>query len=646
MANFLCNPSQQNYYLKKNLAYTEDHIVVKKLYLQNIANKVSLGKGRKISFRISSIILSTMPCNILLSCHLLQVKAPELQRYFEGFGQVDQLQLFGCKVTARHCRKKSHRLGQAKTGFVCFANALDAAKALRLSNHTINGRRMYVQANDSWHQPDAYGTEPQGAEQDEQPALILTLDDHCLEYIMRELVLSDRIHFARTCTRFRSVYEQVSPALHKSLQFDELDALTLWDIRDFFQLSGSHLQQIEGIVPRARCQRLCEYFGTHCVNLRSMNVTGSKFSVRNMRKIFANLELLQVLKIRACALSNDSLQALRHLTQLMYLDLSENYKLTGVNMHQLPKSLETLILSNCNGLLSNFLAKFCKALPRLKRLDLKSVYSATAGLQQMVTGKCGNALEELTFSSLPNKRYEHIAKLPCLTKLVVYNYEEGSLLRPELLTWLVQHKAQQLLHFEVRGQNCLNDSMIDKIGQLTALQTLVLPHNHVLGDRELGQLMLPQLKEINLKYWFNLSDTTVLRLLVACPKLQVLHLEECHPLTERLLHDILIKLRDKEKKRSLPIKLFVYGSQITSLGLQIPEVAAKDIIDVSLAPPATSDLSQVRMPNLLEFDFYADDYDSFGSDDELDPNFDRYMFDMGLLSEDDYDYDDMLFNMC
>lgn len=61
MANFLYNPSQQNYYLKKNVAYTEDHIVVKKLYLHKIAKEVSQGKGIKFSFRIPSMILSTTP---------------------------------------------------------------------------------------------------------------------------------------------------------------------------------------------------------------------------------------------------------------------------------------------------------------------------------------------------------------------------------------------------------------------------------------------------------------------------------------------------------------------------------------------------------------------------------------------------------
>ncbi|KAH8409624.1 hypothetical protein KR222_011620, partial [Zaprionus bogoriensis] len=390
-----------------------------------------------------------------------------------------------------------------------------------------------------------------------EPSMIFTLDDLCLEQIMRHLALSDRIHFARTCTRFRSVYRQVSPALHRSILFDKFDAMTLWDMRDFFMLSGRHLQHIEGVVPRARCQRLCEYFGTHCVNLTSMNITASKMSVRNMRKMFAKLEQLQDLKLRACALNNGSLLALKHLAQLKRLDLSDNHQLTGLNMNLLPASLETLILTNCNGLQAKYLGKFCRALPKLRELDLKVVYTIAPGFQPMVTGRCCNALEELTISCLPETRYEHIAKLPRLKKLVLYNYEQGTMLRPELLAWLVEHKAQQLQHLEVRGQNAVNSEMIAKIGQLSALQTLILPHNNAVGDWELESLKLPQLEQICLKYSPNLSNTAVLRLVLACPKLNLLELEECPRLTEKLLHDIIFKLRiqvrDKENQRRLPI---------------------------------------------------------------------------------------------
>lgn len=556
---------------------------------------------------------------------------------------MEQLQLFGTKAKTQSYRKHSHRsIRQTRTGFVRFADAHDAAKALRFNGHEVNGRRLSVQANDSWHQPDAYGGQEEkdadAGEEAEQLAMILTLDDHCLEHIMRHLSLKDQIHFARTCTRFRSVYLQVTPALHKSLQFDDFDGFTAWDIRDFFQFSGSHLLHIEGVVPLLRCQRLCEYFGLHCVNLQSMNITASKISARNMHKIFAQLERLQVLKMRACFLNNENMLALGHLGQLKHLDLSDNPKLTGMNMHLLPASLETLIISNCSGLKTLYLCRFCKVLPKLKVIDLR--YILLSGLQQMVSSKCWEALEELTMSCLPMQVYEYAAKLPSLTKLVLYNYQQGVMLRAELLNWLVEHKSRKLLHLEVHGHNSLGEGMLYKIGKLSALRTLILPHNNGVRDWELGHLSLPQLELICLKYWPTLSDAAVLRLLTTCPKLRELQLEECPRLSQRLLHDIVyklrIQLRDLESQRHLPIRLHVYGSQINWFCVQ-QEMDAKELIDVSLAPPATSDLCLIRMPNLLEFDFYSDDYDSFGSDDELDPHFDRYMYNGGLLSEDDYE---------
>ncbi|TDG53500.1 hypothetical protein AWZ03_000315 [Drosophila navojoa] len=618
MANFINNPSQQNYYFRKSIAYTEDHIVVKKLFLYNVA---------------------------------AELQQQEVLAYFGSFGRVLRLQLFTSQAHRKQQPQPHELCRKTKTGYVYFSNPRDAATALRKSLHMINGRRLSVQANDSWHQPDAYGGQP------EEPAAagavggasdILKLNDHCLEHIIRQLTLPDRIHFARSCTRFRSVYQQVSPALHRSISFDVFDAMTVWDMRDFFVLSGRHVQRIEGIIPPGRCQRLCEFFGLHCVNLRSMRVTASKLTVRNMHKIFARLEQLEELQLRACALNNSSLLALKHLSQLKWLDLSDNHQLTGVNMNCLPASIEQLSLTSCNGLQSKYLPRICKALTRLRELNLKAVYTITTGFQLMVSGKCCPALEEITLSSGPANEYEHIAKLPALKKLILYSYEQGTVLRPELLTWLVEHKAQQLLHFEARGQNSINAEMLAQIGQLQALRTLCLPHNNAVGDRELESFRLLQLEQINLKYWPNLSNAAVLRLVLACPKLRELHLEECPRLTEKLLHDIIFKLRlqlrDKTNQRRLPIRMHVYGSKISEFSLQHADVAAKDIVDACLTPPSSSDLCLVRMSNLLEFDFYSDDYDSFGSEDEVDPDHDRYMVNEGFLSDEEYDYHQMVFN--
>ncbi|KAM8716947.1 hypothetical protein ACLKA7_003763 [Drosophila subpalustris] len=614
MANFINNPSQQRYYFKKNIAYTEDHIVVKKLFLYNVA---------------------------------AELMASQLQTYFESYGSVLHLQLFGCKAHAGG-KKQLTREGNRKsrTGYVFFANPRDAAKALRHTRHIVGGHRLSVQANDSWHQPDAYGSEDKSVSE-EPPAVIMNLNDHCLEHILRHLSLPDRIHFARTCTRFRSVYLQASAALHRSICFDVFDGMTLWDMRDFFQLSGQHLQHIEGIVPPARCQRLCEYFGVHCINLRSVRVTASKLSVRNMHKMFAKLHLLQDLQLRACALSNTGLLALKHLKKLKRLDLSDNRQLSGLNMNCLPASIEALTLTNCNGFQSKYLSKICRALPKLRELHMKAVYTITTGFQQVITGKCGLALEELTISSNPTNEYEHIAKLPRLRKIVLYSVEQGDALRSKLLPWLVEHKAEQLQHFESRGQNSINTDMLPHINGLSALRTLMLPHNNIIGEPQLEVLRLQHLELISLKYWLHLTNAAVLRLLLNCPKLHVLHLEECPRLTDKLLHDIIFKLRLqvrlKEVQRRLPIQMHVYGSKINEFSLQHADVAAKDLIHATLIPPSSSDLCLVRMSHFLEFDFNSDDYDIFVSDDEVDPDYDRYMYDVGFLSDDDNEYDEMVF---
>ncbi|KAH8271923.1 hypothetical protein KR044_010989, partial [Drosophila immigrans] len=388
-----------------------------------------------------------------------------------------------------------------------------------------------------------------------EAAVILTLDDHCLEHIMRQLSLADRVRFARSCNRVRSVYLQASAALHRSVSFDAFDGMSVWETRDFFMLSGSHVQHIEGNVPVARCQRLCEYLGQHCVNLRSMRATASRLSIRNMHKLFARTHRLEELQLRACALRDYGLLALKGLKQLRRLNLSDNRQLTGLNMNYLPASIESLTLANCNGFLSKYMPRICRALPRLRELNMKAVYTVTTGFQQLVSSKCGNAIEEVTISSNPLHEYEYVAKLPCLKKLVLYSVEQGVTLRPRLLAWLVQHKAQQLQHFEARGQNCIDGEQLVEIGKLAALHTLVLPHNKVLGERELETLKLPQLEMLNLKYWPNLTNAAVLRLLLGCSKLRQLHLEECPRLTDKLLHDVIFKLRLQLRVKELQRRL-------------------------------------------------------------------------------------------
>ncbi|KAL7743385.1 hypothetical protein ACLKA6_008357 [Drosophila palustris] len=122
-------------------------------------------------------------------------------------------------------------------------------------------------------------------------------------------------------------------------------------------------------------------------------------------------------------------------------------------------------------------------------------------------------LKELHTNCTSNK---HISRLPNLTKLILNILgNENTLLK----NWLVDHKSKQLDHLEIHTlhyRNCSNAEILVDIGKL------YLPNNDVITDPALEALFtFPDLQEINV------PDNGALRLILACPKLRVLHLEEC-----------------------------------------------------------------------------------------------------------------------
>ncbi|XP_034103726.1 uncharacterized protein LOC117567705 [Drosophila albomicans] len=575
-------PAKQTFYFKDELVYTEDHVLVKNLFFFNISNLVT---------------------------------SRQLRKYFAKFGNVARLQILEAKGTA----------SKPRSGYVCFHNPRHAAKALQRKVHYVNGCRLSVRPSDSWHQPDAQDLTrypanmqpPKGNHSKAETIPIMRLNDDCLEHIVRMLALADRIHFARSCIRFRNVYQNVSPTLEKFVNFHTFESMTVWDVRDFFKLSGRHVQHIEGIMPERHCKHVCEFLGKYCINLQSMRVMANKLTSTSMSKMFAKLKSLESVELRGCALSNDGLLAMGHLKKLKKIDLAHNDRLTGENMDRFPRCVETLILTNCSGILAEKLAVACKALTQLKELHLKSVPRC---FRELVVEKCCESLEVLATNcgSREYAEYQYVGQLPSLKKLILHSYPTDTL-PTRLITGLAEHKSMQLEYFESRGSNCINAPMLLDIGKLGALRTLYLPNNNEITDQSLESLYsLQNLEEINLKYSINITDNGILRLILACAKLHVLHLNDCVQITDQLLKDIILKLKlAQNTPRTLPIKLTVTGTSVNYQTLHHPEVAAKKIIDVTLTLPSAGTCS-FNMHDLFNID--PDDY-NFDSDNSFDTEF-------------------------
>ncbi|KAM8703598.1 hypothetical protein ACLKA7_008251 [Drosophila subpalustris] len=533
-------PSGEQYFWKRKLAYTEDDVLIKKLFFFVDTDK--------------------------------ELEQQQFQKYFMKFGCVERLDLYP---------SESGR----QTGHVTFANPCDAAKALVSMRQDVNGR-INVRPSYSWHQPDAeqMPQRPENVDPNEpnEPAAIMKLNDYCLGHIFSLLSLRDRIHFARTCYRFRNIYEGMSPSLDKSITFELFEGMTAWELRDFFQLSGRNIKKIEGTVSDCHYKHVSSSLGKHCINLQSLifrNNIVPNFYKLNVFKLVANLNSLQRLELSHCHIADEHLQAFMHLKQLKKLDLSFNSFLTGQYLPFLPNFVESLALNGCRDLKPTFLNEVLRGLPLLKELHL-SDYTLSPGTQ------C-KSLEILSFD-YDNDRlaeYEHIARLPRLKKLIVKSSLRGeNVISPKLISWLGEHKSKQLEHFQVDGvQYNVSDELLLQIGKLTALHTVILNGNCAITNRGLGRLCtLQNLREIKINHNIDITDEDVLGLILACPQLQVLNLEYCFKITDKLLSGITLTLQNNQYNRPLPIKLYMTGTKFSQSTLLNADVAAKNIIDVIL----------------------------------------------------------------
>lgn len=516
--------------------------------------------GRKIVYTEDDIVVR----KLFLKYETSELQIEDLREHFARYGAIEDIQLFD-----RPQDKKE------TTGYVLFQGCRDAADVLAKVMHFVCEYRVHVEAYYSWGQPGVEGIEPSDYS-------ITRLNDDCLERICRYLPLPDQLNLARLCRR--------CPALYRSINIGMFKSMNLWNVRDFFIYFGSDLREIEGQMPEKHQRRLCHFIGEHCINLRILRISQIVLSERDIYNLFSQ-QLLQLeeLQLNCFNLKDENLPALSSLRYLRKLDLCFNEMLTGKHMDCLPSCIESLNLLYCSKLQFPLLPGICKSLPHLRDLSVRLTKPGNADVfREMVRHNCCNCLESLTIhcNYISPQHMEYVAKLPSMSKLVLHDCQTSSLFHE----WLVEHKRQQLVHFVVNNRLDMDVAMLLQICQLSALRALALPNNNKLDDGVMEQLgQLSHLENLDLRRCRNVSENAVLRLLHECGKLHSLQLDYCPLLGEQLVHNMIHKLTEevqlhnqKQTQRQLPVKLYVCGKQFSMSLLQHPRVALKDMVDVKL----------------------------------------------------------------
>lgn len=345
----------------------------------------------------------------------------------------------------------------------------------------IMGKRIYIRAADSWHQPSKK-TEFESIV--ELSFTLLSLNDDCLLHLFKFFNIIDIINLSKTCGRFKAIIEPIFMKCETfTLNSVTTPALSLMDV--YTQLSN---------------------LGTY---IRSLTISGVELNSDNHRR---HLELVY----RHC----HSLDELHLQKVIVATPLCKEPAMDSL------KNLKVLELINCKRIDNDYLlAKLglnCQ-ITELKLVDFNITsingpfFYCLEKLQKIHLDRC----DELVIFELKNWFKKNIETL---THVTLFRLERGW----TALQLLDQMKNVQHLQIDLNIYK-VNSSMLDSLdGQLTSIKSLYIPRAPESVTPIIKELRLnnKQIEELDLSYRVLADEDSSKSDLLELKSLQLLKLNE------------------------------------------------------------------------------------------------------------------------
>uniref|UniRef100_W8CDM9 F-box/LRR-repeat protein 2 n=1 Tax=Ceratitis capitata TaxID=7213 RepID=W8CDM9_CERCA len=371
-------------------------------------------------------------------------------------------------------------------------------------------------------------------------AAMLSLNNDCLERIFSYLDLPEQIRFARINQRFREGFKEYAKRAHKVCDLYKISLMSIYDIREFFQLAGENIQKITRETEFRTQNSMFPWLGEFCTQLRELNLSN-------------------------CSLNDESIIWLQNLNNLEILAIANNREISGTYLSGLVHLTE-LNLCGCIHVQQEALIEMFKALTKLKRLDIRGCLAITSEFLPALTTFC-RELEVLKMSC-SRFSYEFLALLPRLKELMLLDRIFSPTRKTRLLDALVAIKSNQLESLEMYQTDSLHDIHFTFISQIRSLKKLAIDFNAGLIDSVLNKFgNLKQLETLSITGCKNMSAQGLLNLLRNCPRLHSLNIQHCDNIETKFVLDVIPILHDESAEREKPFKLFVFETRIAQVQL-------------------------------------------------------------------------------
>lgn len=562
--------------------------------------------------------------------------------------------------------------------FVTFVLPESATRVLRYSKVLIlGGRRIYISAADSWHQPRVLpdGTvewnrtnntrsethtsndELESDEDDKDESGsggqlvcevvtedgINRLNDDCLRHIFTFLDLTNRIRLERVCKKWQRVSLSMWRSIH-SLDLSEFccnnnKPLTTKILEQFLRRCSVNLRSIHLFdTTHSLNGHTLPSIAKHCPNIENIEVSHLNIGNRSLAHLAMSCTKLKSLSFNECLYfsDHDLNLLLAHSKELNTLDLTKSMRVTGSCLTRITGPLCKLSLDRCTSIIpQNLISGLNNISATLTNLSL----SACSALGCNDVARIVQTIPNLTSLSLCDNfpLFNHKSLLPIgeLVKLEELNLSQNPAVNDDVIRTIV-YGCPDLKLLNLSG--VFTGSMGSRDHSLTETGISLLAKLHKLTDLNISYL--DQTTNASLKNLTLRSSPPLQRLIcVGCP---LVSNEGCNNVVSLCNELVLFDISGCDKVTDVAVKTAEDSVKLRTNNKKLTMVVGGTAVLMSQSPCEQlhidkSDNSEEHLrPDFMDGMFFSPS----GSEDDLVYLCDNIGCNCGGIGHIDFDIDD------
>ncbi|XP_071945279.1 putative RNA-binding protein EEED8.10 [Antedon mediterranea] len=449
---------------------------------------------------------------------------------------------------------------------------------------------------------------------------IHVIPNDVLLYIFSYLGIKERVQIERVSKRWQSVALKSWQSLEKldtrGLFGGFLDIMLTDNILRILLKKGCwNLKELDvSSSPYLLTDWAVELIGQRCKKLVKLDLSSVKVTKSSLKFLASSCSQLKWISLKKCNnFGEKGLWWLFHYCkELEYVDVSENYRISGQCFYMLSENLTDLVLDGCRSVTDEGLSHLPKRCPRIAHLDLSGCVSITSSAIKCLSKGLAK-LKHLTLKGSYNKISQASLSFSGLTSLEKLMILHNSLLTDATLG-SVCGSNPGIRCLLIEGSIDVTDVGINAITSYCKnLEELNISYINQVSEGGLQSLgLLTNLRKLSMKGCHQLSDNALASIGSACMDLEFIDVTGCVNVTEESINVLV----DFALKTGKPLRFHLGATSVDGNFVKTINSKHNNSIHISTSFTLLEKYTREDDDTIILGGFYTDDEDDVVDDDE------------------------------